>query len=89
MGEEPGANHHRNVERLTLSDRGRVSEFAFLKSDDGAESYEVYCGRDLIGFVWERDGTWSADPFRMSPSAHQAPDRDAAALHLVQLNEAE
>ena len=84
--EEPGANRHRNVVRLTLSIGGPVSEFAFLKSDDGAESYEVYRQGDLIGLVWEREGIWFADPFRMPPLAHQASNRDDAALHLVRLN---
>ena len=85
--EEPAANRHRNVVRLTLSIGGPVSEFAFLKSDDGAESYEIYRQGELIGLVWERDGMWFADPFRMSPSAQRVAGRDAAALHLAQLHD--
>ena len=72
--------------RLTIPIGCYVSEFAFLKSDEGAASFEVYCGGELIGLVWEREGIWFADPFRMSPLAHQASNRDDAALHLAQLN---
>ena len=62
-----------------------MPSLSFLKSDDGAASYEVYRDGELVGLVWERDGIWFADPFRMSASAMQGADRESAASNLVRL----
>ena len=62
-----------------------MANLSFLKSDDGAATYEVYRDGELVGLVWERDGSWFADPFRMSAAAIQGADRETAALNLMRV----
>ncbi len=64
-----------------------VPELSFIKVDDQAETYDVYCNGDHIGLIWEKDGRWFADPFRMSASAPEADDREAAARNLIALHD--